>query len=471
MHFTEYCQYDGLGLTELVKTGQVSAGELLDTALAATAKLNPSLNAVIHTCEDRAHKMTTSGLPEGPFHGVPFLLKDLFGQFAGEPLTMGSRAVAGYIPAHNSFLVDRYIAAGLNIFGKTNCPEFGLTITTEPKLHGPAHNPHKRGFSPGGSSGGSASAVAAGIVPMANGDDGGGSIRLPASWCGLVGLKPSRGRTPNGPDFGPLWYGAIVQHALTRSVRDSAALLDCTAGPEPGAAYDIASPKGSFLHASENDPETLKIGLWMDPLVPGTRIDPEVSGTTKTLAAELETLGHAVEPVSLAIDTERYWRAFIMMSAAEIAAVVDTLSDKLGKKVLGRLEPATQNLVMLGRSFSSAQLSKALRYWHEVDFAVGTILERFDAICCPTVPTTAARHGELLPGKFDELLLSIEQPHQRRENAVRERISAAKSPSGNAQNGIHLARKYHRTAGDILTGGAFVARSSYWRSIYWTHGR
>jgi len=198
--FKEYTQYDALGLAELVNSGQVSAKELLDAAVNQANKLNPKLNAIIHRFDERAYDAAQAGLPKGAFTGVPYLLKDLSFYFSDEPLTMGSRSV-NIMTDYDSEIVKRMKASGVNTFGKTNTPEFGLIITTEPKAHGATHNPFKKGYSSGGSSGGSAAAVASGIVPMAGAGDGGGSIRFPAAWCGAFGLKPSRGRNPIGPAF------------------------------------------------------------------------------------------------------------------------------------------------------------------------------------------------------------------------------------------------------------------------------
>ncbi|MFQ5343931.1 MAG: amidase, partial [Anaerolineae bacterium] len=229
--FSEYNEYDGLGLAELVRNGEVTAGEVVEAAIMRIEKLNPQLNAVIHTMYDQARAAVERGLPDGPFTGVPFLLKDLLVAYAGQPLSAGSRFFRDFVPDHDSELVRRYKAAGLVALGKTNLPEFGLLGITEPELFGPTNNPWDLTRSPGGSSGGSAAAVAAGMAPLAHGSDAGGSLRGPASWCGLFSLKPSRGRNPVG-DFSPR---LIVNHVLTRSVRDSAAVLDATAGPEVGA--------------------------------------------------------------------------------------------------------------------------------------------------------------------------------------------------------------------------------------------
>ncbi|MBT8332751.1 MAG: amidase, partial [Deltaproteobacteria bacterium] len=218
--FEEYAEYDGLGLAQLVKKKELSAAEICEEAIVRIERVNPALNAVITPLFDQARKAVQKTLPDGPFCGVPFLLKDLLSDLAGVPQTMGSKACRNYIPARDSELVKRYKQAGLVILGKTNLPEFGLLGITEPELHGPTRNPWNTDHTPGGSSGGSAAAVAGGMVPLASASDGAGSIRIPASCCGLFGLKVTRGRTPNGPLHGRTWQGAVVEHVISRSVRD-----------------------------------------------------------------------------------------------------------------------------------------------------------------------------------------------------------------------------------------------------------
>ena len=229
--FAEFERYDAIGLATLVRDKQISASELLDAAIERVESRNAAVNTVVSRLYDEARRAIDAGLPDGPFTGVPFLLKDIGATLAGTATTLGSRMFATFVADHDSELVARYRRSGLAIFGKTNTPEFGIVSTTEPQLFGPTKNPWNLAHSPGGSSGGAAAAVASGMVPAAHGNDGGGSIRIPASCCGLFGLKPTRARTPMGPDVGEGWGGMAVSHAITRTVRDSAALLDATAGP------------------------------------------------------------------------------------------------------------------------------------------------------------------------------------------------------------------------------------------------
>lgn len=402
--FKEYTKYDAMGLAKLVKAGEVSAKELLDSAVAKANKINPKLNAIIHRFDERAYSAVQAGLPSGAFTGVPFLLKDLSFSFQGEPLTMGSRSV-NIQSSYDSEIVKRMKATGVNTFGKTNTPEFGLIITTEPKAHGATHNPFKKGYSSGGSSGGSAAAVASGIVPMAGAGDGGGSIRFPAAWCGAIGLKPSRGRNPLGPTIGEGWEGAVADHVITRSVRDSAAMLDATSGPEIGAPFVIAPPKGTFLEAAMRAPKQLTIALHQKPLIAGTVIDKEVLSVLERTAKQLEAMGHRVIPAEPNIDIDKFWHDFIVVVCTHTAFTIDDIQNRFGAKHTEKLEPQTYNMALMGRSLSAVDLAHAKQGWHNTQYQTGLLLEKYDMILCPTVPTTAVKHGVLPPSIKDEMLM------------------------------------------------------------------
>ena len=257
----EYEKHDGLGLAELVKTRQVAPAELLAAAVERVEQANPAINAVVNRMYDQAKAAIAAGLPEGPFTGVPYLLKDLGVLYAGTVTSAGSGLFRDAVADHDSEIVIRMKRAGLVIFGKTNTSEFGLATSVEPRLFGPTRNPWNLEHTAGGSSGGAAAAVASGMLPMAHATDGGGSIRIPATCCGLFGLKPTRARNPMGPDAGEGWNGASVGHAVTRSVRDSAALLDATAGPDIGDPYWAPTPKGPYLAEVGADPGRLRIAF------------------------------------------------------------------------------------------------------------------------------------------------------------------------------------------------------------------
>jgi amidase len=289
--FPEYDRYDALALAELVRQGQITPLELCEEAIKRIEEINPKINAVVTPMYEQGRRAASGSLSGGPFAGVPLLIKDLGYAYTGVPMTYGCRALKDYVPEHDDEIVSRLKKTGAVIIGKTNTPEFGLLGITEPELFGPCRNPWNIAHTPGGSSGGSAAAVAAGLVPMAAGNDGGGSIRIPSAYCGLFGLKPSRGRNPTGPDQGQMWLGAAQNHVLTRSVRDSAAALDATQGPETGAPYDIRSPERSYLEELEKNPGRLKIAFNAQSPI-GTKVHPECIRAVEETAYLLEELGH-----------------------------------------------------------------------------------------------------------------------------------------------------------------------------------
>src|SRR3954447_20574295 len=293
MAFSEYGSYDGMGLAELVRKKQVSAGELLDEAIVRTAKIDPQINAVVVKHYDHAQRQIEKGLPDGPFTGVPFLLKDLE-ILKGTRTTSGASLYQDNVPDHTGTLAQRFLRAGVTIFGKSSTPEFGLMPTTESRLFGPTRNPWNLAHSSGGSSGGAAAAVAARILPVAHASDGGGSIRIPASASGVFGLKPTRARTPLGPDRGEGWGGVSWGHVVSVTVRDSAAMLDAIHGPEASSPYVAPPPERPFLEEVGRDPGRLRIAF-TDKSPYGDAIDAEIAAATRKVAALLAGLGHHVE--------------------------------------------------------------------------------------------------------------------------------------------------------------------------------
>src|SRR5437763_15359936 len=293
MAFKEYGSFDAVGLADLVRRKQVSAGELLDEAISRTAKVDPQINAVVVKHYDYAKRQIDNGLPEGPFTGVPFLLKDL-DILEGTRTTSGASIYKDNVADHTSTLARRFLATGVAIFGKSSTPEFGLMPTTEPRLFGPTRNPWNLAHSSGGSSGGAAAAVAARILPVAHASDGGGSIRIPASASGVFGLKPTRARTPLGPDRGEGWAGFSCGHVVSISVRDSAAMLDAIQGPEPSSPYVPPAPERPFLEEVGRAPGRLRIAF-TDQTPYGEAIDAEVAAAVREVASLLAGLGHEVE--------------------------------------------------------------------------------------------------------------------------------------------------------------------------------
>jgi len=385
MAFREYGQYDAVGLAELVRKRQVSPTELLDEALARTAAVNPKINAVIHLMEGRAREAIASGLPEGPLTGVPFLIKDLMTAYAGEPMRKGSRLFEDYVPAADEELTRRYRQAGLVIFGKTNTPELGVTNVTEPELFGPTRNPWNLERTSSGSSGGSAAAVAARIAPAANANDGGGSIRTPASNCGLVGLKPSRGRNPTGPLEPDVWWGFIGEHVVTRTVRDSAAILDATAGDYPQQLMKLPAAERAFLDETQRSPGRLRVAYTFDPGLAKTLHAENRRALEATILA-LQGLGHELVEVKLPLPPESFVASYSALIAADVAATLRTAPRLVGREASSdNVELATWVLARMGEAQSAADVTEALwtmqtfsRQW--LQWAAG-----FDVLLTPTV--------------------------------------------------------------------------------------
>jgi|Deesub1362A_J573_1020465.scaffolds.fasta_scaffold03532_6 Asp-tRNA(Asn)/Glu-tRNA(Gln) amidotransferase A subunit family amidase len=403
--FAEYLKYDGLGLADLVRRKEVSPQELLDAAIARIEAINPKINAVVTKMYDEARKTISKGLPDGPFMGVPFLLKDLAATYAGVRLTSGSRLFAEYVPNYDNELVKRYKRAGLVILGRTNTPEFGLNVTTESVLLGPARNPWDVERSTGGSSGGSAAAVTTRMVPIAHGNDGGGSIRIPSSCCGVFGMKPSRGRTPNGPEFGEVWEGFAIDHALSISVRDSAALLDATSAPEIGAPYGIPAPARPFVEEVGADPGRLRIAFFTKG-ASAAETHPDCVAAVKDVAKLCESLGHTVEEAAPKIDYEALQKAFMVVVSAHTAAMLDQIGQLIGKKITADMvEPWTWSVAESGWKASAADLAGTKAIINIATRTVAGFLTQYDVILTPTLGAPPPKLGyfDTVNLSFDEL--------------------------------------------------------------------
>ena len=406
--FAEYDQYDALGLAELVRRGEVSPSELVATAIDRIDALNPHLNAVIHRLYDDALEVAQAPPGDGPFAGVPFLIKDLLSWYAGAPARSGSRILNGFIAPHDSELVRRYRRSGVIIVGKTNTPEFGLTPFTEPALFGPTRNPWDVTRTSGGSSGGSACAVSAGMVPMAGGGDGGGSIRIPASCCGIFGLKPTRGRTPTGPIEGELWEGAAIEHVLTRSVRDSAVMLDAICAPESGSPYVTAPPARPFHDEVGADPGRLRIAFTDRPLL-GDQMHDDCRAALRDTVALLESLGHTVVEASPPLDREEFLRAFLLMVCGQADADLSDAQATTGLRASpSNVEITTWGLALLGRSYSAGEMALARRDLERMARAVGRWFDGYevDALLTPTLTTPPFVIGALQPPRHELVALS-----------------------------------------------------------------
>ncbi|MEE2033171.1 amidase [Rhodococcus chondri] len=392
MDYSEYRRYDAVGLAELVARGDVAPAELLETAIARLEAVEPSLNTIVQRLDDRA-RVRAKGPLSGPFAGVPFLAKDLLQDVVGTPTGSGSRVLAQLPAAQNSVVVDRWLNAGLVLFGKTNTPEFGAKNITEPDANGPTRNPWDTDLTPGGSSGGSAAAVAAGVVPVAGANDGGGSIRIPAACCGLVGLKPGRGVVPSGPIGGESLHGAVTNGVISRTVRDTAAMLDVMAGGYPAAPYSPARAATTFASSLDAPLRRLRIGYATASPI-GTGVDVEAVSAVDRAVALLDELGHRVEPAATGIDERHLAADFLTMWFASIAAEVDDARRRTGAGHDG-FEFDTRILAELGRSVSAPDYLAALGRWAEYTRGLAAFHERYDLLLTPTMAYPPARIGQL----------------------------------------------------------------------------
>ncbi|MFC1848068.1 amidase [Chloroflexota bacterium] len=380
-----FTDLDATAQADLVRRKEVKAIELVDAAIERIERLNPIINAVVTQIYEQARMAANGDLPEGPFTGVPFLLKDIFASYAGVRMTMGSAFLRDYIPDQDNELVKRQKRAGLVILGKTNTPEFGLIPTTEPTLFGASRNPWDTSRTTGGSSGGSAAAVAAGMVAIAHGNDGGGSIRIPASCCGIFGLKPTRARTPVGPDYGDLLGGLAIDHALTRSVRDSAALLDAIAGPDIGDPYWAPPPARPFALEVGADPGKLRIAFTTDSLT-GVPVHPDCVTAVNETAALCSELGHEVIEATPAIVPEMVIQPFITVWAAGAAMIVDGLALLSGRTATqGEFETLTWALYEKGSQCSASEYLIAVAMLQRVAREIGQFFVDYDLWLSPTL--------------------------------------------------------------------------------------
>jgi Asp-tRNA(Asn)/Glu-tRNA(Gln) amidotransferase A subunit family amidase len=396
----DYESFDAVGLAELVRTGEVTPAEVLDAALARLEARNPVVNAVVARCEPDPPDPATT---EGPLAGVPYLLKDLNCHVAGLPTTHGSRLFADAVATEDHGFVGRLRRAGMRVIGKTNTPEFGLTATTEPVLFGPSRNPWDLGFTTGGSSGGAAAAVAAGIVPAAHATDGGGSIRIPASCCGLFGLKPTRGRISAAPHAGETSGGLSIGHAVTRSVRDSAVLLDVAAGAFPGDPWWAPPPSRPYAEEVGADPGRLRIALLTSP-PSGLPVDPACVAATEDAAALCAELGHVVEPATWPDGTAELLARTFGIMAANVAVTIDDRLEALGRGLADDdLEPLTRGSYEMARTMTGEDYVRGVRAMHAVGRRLAAFHETWDVILTPTLGQPPVELGYLSdPATFRE---------------------------------------------------------------------
>ena len=395
-------KYDGLGFADLVRRKEVTPAELLEAAIARAEAANPALNAIITRLYDEARAAIAAGLPSGPFTGVPYLLKDLGALYTGAPTSYGSALFDGNIADHDSEITARMKRAGLVIFGKTNTPEMGLSPSTEPKRFGATKNPWNLAYSAGGSSGGAAAAVASGIVPMAHATDGGGSIRIPASCCGLFGMKPTRARNPLGPDAGEGWGGASVGHAVTWSVRDSAALLDATAGPDVGDPYWAPPPAGPFLAEVGRAPGRLRIALTTTAFNDHA-VDPECADAARAAAKLCESLGHTVEEARPQIDAQALGLAVRIVIGANVRAALEARAATLGRPLAETdVERVTWGRVLEGVKFTAWEYARSIGVIHRTGREVARFFTTYDVLLSPTMCRPPQQLGVLNMSSTDD---------------------------------------------------------------------
>ena len=393
MQFSEYLQHDAIALADLVRKGEISAQELLDLAIARADSVNGQLNALIHPLYDMARAQIAAGL-SGPLAGVPMLVKDLFQEIQGAPHHMGNRALKARnaTAAQDSTIVKRWKAAGLVPFGRTNTPEFGAKGITEPDAYGPARNPWHTDHTPGGSSGGSAAMVAAGVVPVAGANDGGGSIRIPAACCGLFGLKPGRGRTPWGPEFTEAMHGIAVNHVVSRSVRDSALVLDVTHGREVGSLFDIAPPACSYLESAQTPPGKLRIAFsTRSPL--GTPVSADAVAAVERTVALLQSLGHEVEEGAPELDMRQLCLDWLNVWFAQCAATVDKVRAQTGCG-LQEFEADTLAMLAVGLAMHADEYVLAQSRWQGYMIALDRFLAQRDFWLTPTMAEPPLKIGQ-----------------------------------------------------------------------------
>lgn len=407
LHPDEYLALDASEMAAMVRSGSLSAAELLDAALMRSAEVNPKINAVVMLHVERARRLLASRHNEqgrkGALAGVPMLVKDLFTYLADTTTTNGSYFFKDSEPSrYSSTLLERYESAGALVFGKTACPEFGLTTTTESRLWGKARNPWNLAMSAGGSSGGSAAAVAAGIIPVAHATDGGGSIRIPASYCGVFGLKPSRYRTPSGPGRFEGSFGASVAHVVSRSVRDSALLLDVGQGHAKGSPYWSSPLERPFVAEVGRPPARLRVALVSDSLT-GTPLDPAIRKVLDDTVRLLLSLGHQIDAARLPIDPRELFTAH---GAAIGCALLTTIHDR--EKILGRavredeLEPATHQILRNAARVSGEDLYRARHSFETIGMSMESMFDRYDVILSPVTATLTPLLGKL----------SLQQPYE-----------------------------------------------------------
>ncbi len=447
MSFSEYEELDGLGLAELVKTKEITPGEIIEEAIRRAEALNPELNFLSFDAFDEGRRMAADpALPDGPFKGVPWLVKELATAWEGQPATNACPYMKDLVATYDSHTVTLIKAAGFTLLGKSNSPELGWALACEPKLFGITRNPWDVSRTPGGSSGGAAAAVAARVLPIAEGSDGGGSIRVPASHSGLVGLKPARGRVSDAPSAVDFWYGGAVFLCLSRSVRDSAAYLDLVNGSLPGEPYYAPKPATPFLDEAGTPPGKLKIAMVAESPDGCTALDGEVADAVRATGKLLEELGHTVEAQPIPYDFWPLMEIYMRITAVQTAGWVDYIGTEVGRAPKGdELEPLYWSMIEKGRAISGVEHSDDIETMRMICRDMVGKMAAYDAWLMPSIPVPARQHG------WYDMSLDVET-----YNKTRMLPDCAFSAPMNASGQPAISLPLHSTKGGLPIGMQFV---------------
>ena len=399
MDLNEYASHDGLGLAALVKRGEVTPCELAETARRAVDTVNPSINAVVETYADRTTGLDDTTLEDGPFRGVPFLIKDIVGHEGGRTIEFGSRLCRGMVATVDTFFFRLLKDSGINVLGRSNAPEYSISASTESLLHGDVATPWRAGHSAGGSSGGAAAAVAAGIVPLAHGSDAAGSIRIPAAWCGVVGLKPSRGLISSGPNEDESGFGLSVSFVLSRSMRDTAVMLDCLAVPQVGDPFVVTRPDDGYTAYLSGPRRSLRIG-WTAEALMDAPVDPEIAAATRSVANRLADMGHTVEGSDLPFDHEQASRVVADFWLFGFHLRLDDLARRINRRIGPEtLEPMVLEIYERSRELGAHHFLEARAWLNGARRRLGDHLARFDVVLTPTTAQVSPPHGVFGPDR------------------------------------------------------------------------